>query len=76
MNELVTLVAQRTGLSQENAQKAVEVVIDVLKQRLPSPLASQLDSFLAGEVSATAGEGSSAAGEMLKGALGSFFQKK
>ena len=72
MNELITLVAQRTGLSQENAQKA----IDVLKQRLPSPLASQLDSFLAGDVSATAGEGSSAAGEMLKGALGSFFQKK
>ena len=75
MNELITLVAQRTGLSQENAPKAVEVVIDILKQRLPGPLASHLDSFLAGDASATAGEASSA-GETLKGALGSFFQKK
>ena len=29
MNELVTLVAQRTGLNQETAQKTVETVIDI-----------------------------------------------
>ncbi|HEY2102833.1 MAG TPA: hypothetical protein VGH08_06240 [Chthoniobacterales bacterium] len=76
MNELVTLVAQRTGLSQEDAQKAVETVIDVLKQKLPAPLANHLDAFLAGEISNTVGEFGAAAGEMLKGAVGSFFGKK
>jgi hypothetical protein len=75
MNELVALVAQRTGLSQENAQKAVETVIDILKQRLPAPLANHLDTFLAGDTSGTAGEFGAAAGEMLKGAIGSFFEK-
>jgi uncharacterized protein (DUF2267 family) len=76
MNELVTLVAQRTGLSQEDAQKAVEAVIDVLKQKLPAPLANHLDAFLAGDISNTVGEFGTAAGEMLKGAVGSFFGKK
>jgi len=75
MNELVTLVAQRTGLSQEDAQKAVEAVIDILKQKLPAPLTNHLDAFLTGS-SSTAGEFGVAAGEMLKGALGSFFEKK
>jgi nucleoid DNA-binding protein len=32
MGELVNLVAQRTGLSQEDARKAVEAVIDIKKQ--------------------------------------------
>jgi hypothetical protein len=76
MNELVTLVAQRTGLSQEDAQKAVEAVIDILKQKLPAPLANHLDAFLTGGTSATAGEFGAAAGEMVKSALGSFFEKK
>jgi len=31
MDELVTLVAQRAGLNQETAEKAVETVIDILK---------------------------------------------
>lgn len=72
MNELVTLVAQRTGLSQENAQKAVEAVVDILKQRLPAPIASHLDAFLAGGVGALESE----AGGFLKGALGGFFSGK
>jgi len=76
MNELVTLVAQRTGLNQEAAQKAVETVIDILKQNLPAPIATHLDAFLAGDMPGAPGDIGSGAGEMLKGAIGSFFQKK
>jgi len=48
MNELTNLIVKKTGISQENAQKAVLVVFDFLKTKLPAPIASQLDSFLTG----------------------------
>ena len=49
MNEqVINLIVKKTGISQENAQKAVLVVFDFLKTKLPAPIASQLDSFLTG----------------------------
>jgi hypothetical protein len=49
MNEqVINLIVKRTGISQENAQKAVVVVFDFLKTKLPAPTASQLEPFLAG----------------------------
>ena len=48
MDELVKQVQQRTGLSEEQARQAVETVISLLKQRLPAPIAGQIDSVLAG----------------------------
>jgi hypothetical protein len=51
-------------------------VIDILKQKLPTPIATRLDAFLAGEMSGTTGDIGTEAGEMLKGAVGTFFQKK
>lgn len=59
MNQVVALVQQKTGLSQEMAQKVVDVVVDHIKGKLPAPMASGLDSLLgAGE--ATAGADASA----------------
>lgn len=49
MNELVRLVAQKTGLSEEMARTAVETVIGFIKQRLPAPLAAQLEGVLGGD---------------------------
>lgn len=48
MNELVQQVTQRTGLSEDKAQMAVDTVVNFLKQRLPGPLSSQIDSALGG----------------------------
>jgi hypothetical protein len=45
MNELTNIIVQKTGISQENAQKSVQVMLGFLKTKLPTPLASQLDSF-------------------------------
>jgi hypothetical protein len=49
MDELVKLVAAKTGLSEEMAATAVQTVLDFLKQRLPAPIAERLDDLLGDE---------------------------
>ncbi len=49
MDELVNQVAQRAGISQTQAQQAVQAVVDFLKQRVPGPVAAQLDNFVSGQ---------------------------
>ena len=46
MKELINIIVQKTGISEENAQKAVQVMLGFLKTRLPAPVAGQLDSVL------------------------------
>jgi hypothetical protein len=64
MNEVVKAVADKVGISQDQAQKAVDVVVNYLKQRLPASLSGQLDSALAGG-SGGAGEAAKAIGTKL-----------
>ena len=49
MDELVGLVAQKTGLPPEQAKAAVETVLGFLKTKLPEPIASQIDGLLGGQ---------------------------
>jgi hypothetical protein len=46
MDDLIKLVMQKTGLSQEMAQTAVQTVLGYLKDRLPAPIAGQIDGLL------------------------------
>jgi hypothetical protein len=46
MKKLINIIVQRTGISEENAQKTVQVTLGFLKTKLPAPIAAQLDSFL------------------------------
>jgi uncharacterized protein (DUF2267 family) len=46
MDELVKLVSSKAGISQDQAQKAVETVMGFLKDKLPAPIASQVESAL------------------------------
>lgn len=48
MDELVQLVSQKTGMSEEISRMAVEVVVNYLKEKLPGPLAGQIDNVLGG----------------------------
>lgn len=48
MDELVKLVSQKTGLSEDMAKTAVETVVNFLKDKLPAPIAGQIDSALSG----------------------------
>ena len=50
MDELIKLVAQKTGISAEQAKGAVTTVIGFLKKNLPAPIASQIDGVLGGSV--------------------------
>jgi nucleoid DNA-binding protein len=49
MDELVALVMEKTGLPKDQAKQAVETVIDFLKERLPDPIAGQVDAALENE---------------------------
>jgi hypothetical protein len=69
MDELVKLVSQKTGLSEDMAKVAVDTVVGYLKDRLPDPIAAQIDGVLGG-----AGDVSDL-GDVAQG-LGGLFGKK
>ena len=48
MDELVALVVKKTGISETQARKAVETVLDFVKDKLPDPIAGRLDDILEG----------------------------
>jgi nucleoid DNA-binding protein len=48
MDELVKMVAKKTGLSEEMAETAVNLVLDYVKEKLPAPVAAQVDAVLSG----------------------------
>jgi hypothetical protein len=49
MDELVNLIVKKTGISKEQAQTAVKMVIDFIKTKLPAPIAAQVDGALDGD---------------------------
>ena len=71
MEALVNLVSEKTGISPEIAQKAVDVTLNFLKDKLPEPVAAQIDGLISGE---GGGEGG-ALGGLAKG-LGGMLGKE
>ena len=51
MDELVKMVADKVGIGEAQAKQAVEMTLAFLKDKLPEPLAGQLDAALEGDVS-------------------------
>ncbi|HST88991.1 MAG TPA: hypothetical protein VLJ14_11475 [Ktedonobacterales bacterium] len=49
MDQLINLVTERAGISQDQARTAVQTVVGFLKDKLPGPIASQLDGVLSGQ---------------------------
>lgn len=74
MEELVQKLSQKTGLSPEKSQEVVNVVMSHLKERLPAPIASGLDSYLGG--GSTEGESFADKAKAAASGLGSMFGKK
>ena len=48
MDELIKRVSEKTGISEEQARSAVTTVLGFLKEKLPAPLAGQIDNAVAG----------------------------
>lgn len=70
MQEVIKLVSDKTGLSPEMSKVAVETVVSFIRDKLPAPIAAQLDGLLAGGGAAGAlGQ----AGDLAKG-LGGLFK--
>ena len=67
MEELVKLVADKVGISEAQAQQAVETVLAFLKDKLPEPIAGQVEAALEGDLSGL---------DDLVGGLGGLFGKK
>jgi nucleoid DNA-binding protein len=49
MDELVKMVTQKTGISQDQARQAIDVVMNYLKGKLPANMSSMLDSVMKGQ---------------------------
>ncbi len=49
MEELVALVVKKTGLDEKQAEQAVKVVLEFIKDKLPPAVASQIDNLIEGK---------------------------
>ena len=49
MDDLIKLVSSKAGIQEAQAKTAVETVMGFLKEKLPAPIAGQLDTALSNE---------------------------
>jgi hypothetical protein len=70
MDEIIQRLVEKTGLPEDKARAAVDTVVGFLKEKLPAPVASQIDNLLTGETGLGAKLGGMAQG------LGGMFSRK
>lgn len=70
MDELVKMVADKVGITEAQARQAVEIVLSFLKEKLPEPIAGQIDAVVEGDLSGLGDLGG------LAGGLGGLFGNK
>lgn len=49
MDELIKQVTTKAGISEEQARTAVSTVMGFLKDKLPAPIAGQIENAMSGE---------------------------
>jgi hypothetical protein len=64
MEEVINRVADRAGISREQAQKAVETVANFIKEKAPA-VGTQIDSLMKGGGSASLGDLANKVGGMM-----------
>ncbi len=69
MNEIVRMVSQKTGMDEAKSKQAVDTVLGFLRNKLPAPIASQIDNVISGNGGA-AGKGMGGIGNVAKNVLG------
>jgi len=69
--EIAALVVKKVkGITQPQAEQAVEVVLDFVEKKLPPNIGSKLDAILAGNLDLSDGIGLDDAAGLLGGLLG------
>ena len=48
MDELIKRITEKTGVSEDQARTAVTTVTGFLKEKLPAPIAGQVDNAISG----------------------------
>ena len=71
MEKIVNLVAEKAGISPEQAKTAVDTVAGFLKDKMPPAMAGQVDNYLKGDAEGGGGGIAGAAGK-----IGGMFGKK
>ncbi|MHB1296148.1 MAG: DUF2267 domain-containing protein [Anaerolineae bacterium] len=46
MDELIRMVSEKAGIGQDAARSAVDTVLGFLKEKLPAPIAGQIDAAI------------------------------
>ena len=49
MDKLLELVQEKAGISADQAKKAIDAVMDFMKDKLPAPISSQIEKFMGGD---------------------------
>ena len=49
MDQLLSMITEKTGLPADKAQEVVGVVLGFVKDKLPAPIASQIEGLLGGD---------------------------
>lgn len=69
MEELIAAVAAKTGLPADKAKDAADAVLGFLKEKLPAPIAGQIDGLVSGN-SNQIGDALGGVTDKLKGMFG------
>jgi hypothetical protein len=48
MDDLIQQITAKTGISDDQARQAIDMAMGFVKDKLPEPIASQLDGFIGG----------------------------
>lgn len=72
MEDLINMVAQKVGISPEQASTAVTTVLGFIKDKLPDPIAAQVDSVVKGNISDAVGGLGGGLGDAAKSIGGMF----
>ena len=69
MDEIIKRITEKTGISEDQARSAVNTVAGFLKEKLPAPLAGQVDNVLsgAGGMTDTLGDAAAKVGNLFGG---------
>jgi hypothetical protein len=72
VDELVNMISSKVGISPDQSRQAVDMVLGFLKDKLPAPIASQVEGVLSGsggETGDVASQAASALGDQSSGGM-------
>ena len=57
MEQLIKMITDKTGISMEQAQGAIETVMEFVGDKLPAPIANQVKGLMGGDADGGGGGG-------------------